>query len=152
MFGKKSSSAYGNAPIKSSGLSSRLPSSKRVSSELAFALDKQRLAYRFPKIAAALPDHLNPSVVHNLQIIEGHIETSVIAQLDFVHSSDLINYLRMEYLNISYNIHLVNRLEHLNDAVDLTNPRNCNYCFMSVANDSVSPNHSLHTLSKSSLM
>ena len=71
MFGKMSSSAYGNASIKSSGLSSRLPSSKRVSRELAFALDRQRLAYQLPKIAAALLDRLNPSVVHNLQIIEG---------------------------------------------------------------------------------
>ena len=51
----------------------------------------------------------------------------------------------MEYLNISYNIHLVNWLEHLNDAVDtykflgivITAP-------MSVANDSASPYHSLH--------
>ena len=49
--------------------------SKRVSSELAFALDKQRLAYQLHKIAAALPDQ-NPSVVHNLQIIEGHRDIS----------------------------------------------------------------------------
>ena len=73
--------------------------SKRVSSELAFALDKQRLAYQLPKIAAALPDRLNPSVVHNLQIIEGHRDISDCTTL-FIHSSDLINYLRMESLII----------------------------------------------------
>ena len=147
-----SSSAYGNASIKSSGLSSRLLSFQK---SLALALDKLRLVNPLPKIAAALPDRLNPSVVHNLQIIEG-IETSVIAQLDFqskiVHSSDLINYLRMEYLNISYNIHLVNRLEHWNDAVDLQILGIVITARMSVANDSASPYHSLHTLSKSSLM
>ena len=129
--------------------------SKRVSSELAFALDKQRLAYQLPKIAAALPDRLNPSVVHNLQIIEGHRDISdCTTRFSFIHRSDIINYLRMEYLNISYNIHLVNRLEHLNDAVDTyTNPIGIVItATMSVANDSASPNHSLHTLSKSSLM
>ena len=63
MFGKMSSSAYGNASIKSSGCLHVCLHSKRVSSKLAFALDKQRLAYQLPKIAAALPDRLNPSVV-----------------------------------------------------------------------------------------
>ena len=86
MFGKMSSSAYGNASIKSSGLSSRLPSFQKSSSELAFALDKQRLAYQLPKIAAALPDRLNPSVVHNLQKIEGHRDISdCTTRFSFIH-------------------------------------------------------------------